>query len=98
MRSQCKQEENNHNPEVQRKVPIMIKTILARAPTLDHSTQQLRKHFDSHLLILWLLHSLFQTFQIRKEVVNIRLRESIEQFAMGSQGILQFDLHAIARE
>jgi len=40
MRSQCKQQEDdNHNPEVQRKVCIMIKTIPARAPTLEHSTQ-----------------------------------------------------------
>src|SRR6266481_2805978 len=74
-----------------------LKTIHATAPALDHSTQ-LRTHSHSRLLTLWLLHSLFQTFQIRKEVVNIRLPELVEQLAMGSQGILQFNFHSIAQE
>ena len=99
MRSQCKQQEDyNDCSQAQRRGRLILKTILARAPALDHPAHKLRKHFDSHLLILWLRHSLFQTFQIRKEVMNIRLRELIEQFAMRSQGVLQFDLHAIARE
>ena len=47
--SQRKQQEDyNHCPQAQRRGRLILKTILARAPALDHSTQQLRKHFDSY--------------------------------------------------
>src|SRR6266480_4126121 len=44
------------------------------------------------------LFFLLQTLQIGKEVVNIRLSEFVEQFAVGSERIFDLDLHAISRE
>src|SRR5215467_9771293 len=41
---------------------------------------------------------LFQSLKIRKEIVNVRLSELVEQFAMRREGILQLDFDAIARE
>src|SRR6266849_629973 len=48
--------------------------------------------------IWWLFYSLLKTFEIGKEVVNIRRRYFVEQFAMSHQGVLQFDLHLTERE
>src|SRR5467141_3331119 len=79
------------------KARMTLKAILATAPGLDPSAQ-LRKHSHSSLLALWLFYSLFQTFEISEEVVNIRLRELVEQFAMDCQRILQFNFHPFAQE
>src|SRR5467141_4623536 len=79
------------------KARMTLKAILATAPGLDPSAP-LRKHSYSSLLTLWLFYSLFQTFEISEEVVNIRLRELVEQFAMDCQRILQFNFHPFAQE
>src|SRR5712691_13499722 len=98
MQAQCEQQEDDNRYSVaQMKARMTLKAILATAPGLDPSAQ-LRKHSHSSLLALWLFYSLFQTFEISEEVVNIRLRELVEQFAMDRQRILQFNFHPIAQE
>jgi len=52
-----------------------------RSPGLDPSAQ-LKKAFPTPVFWLCAFYSLFQTFEISEEVLNCRLRELAEQFAM----------------
>jgi hypothetical protein len=73
----------------------LLKAVFATAPSFDFPTE-LDEHSHSHILFLLRLRFLFQSLKIGKEVVNIGLREFVEQVAMRGQGILQFHFHLIA--